>query len=406
MTYDAIVIGAGAAALFFGALNKDKLNILMLERNDRVGKKLLTTGNGRCNYTNTKLNENPYNDKAFTSYMIEKYGYEIILEKFKAMGIYPYIEDDRVYPMSLQASSVLDVLRYENDSNNVDIKTDVFVKSFHKDGDIFIVKDQNSNIYKAKSLVIACGGAAMPKFGSDANLFKQIKELGISVIDTKPALVPYECDYKYLKHLDGFRVKAKLSLKKAGKIIKDDIDDVLFTKYGLSGPSVFQLSRYIKGKESAYKFSIDFFYTFTEEEMFTLLSERRKDLGHKSLDEFFIGLIHKRLIIPVIDRLGLAKETLAKDLSENDLHKIINILKNFELDIIKNKGYGIGQISLGGVDSKEINNKTMESKKVHGLYFIGEVIDIDGPCGGYNLSFAWLSAVAAYDDIRSRWKAW
>ena len=405
MTYDAIVIGAGAAALFFGALNKDKLNILMLERNDRVGKKLLTTGNGRCNYTNTKLNENPYNDKDFTSYMIDKYGYTAIVEKFKAMGIYPYMEDDRVYPMSLQASSVLDVLRYENDRNNVDIKTDVFVKSFHKDGGVFILKDQNANIYKAKSLVIACGGAAMPKFGSDANLFKQIKELGISVIDTKPALVPYECDYKYLKHLDGLRVKAKLSLKKAGKIIKDDVDDVLFTKYGLSGPTVFQLSRYIKGKESAYKFSIDFFYTFTEEEMFILLSERRKDLGHKSLDEFFIGLIHKRLIIPVIDRLSLTKEMLAKDLSDNDLHKIINILKDFELDIIKNKGYGIGQISLGGVASKEINNKTMESKKISSLYFIGEVIDVDGPCGGYNLSFAWLSAMAAYDDIRSRWKA-
>lgn len=406
MIYDAIVIGAGAAALFFGALNKDKLNILMLERNDRVGKKLLTTGNGRCNYTNTKLNENPYNDKNFTSYIIKKYGYEAIEEKFLNMGIYPYMEDDRVYPMSLQASSVLDVLRYENERNNVEIKTDVFVKSFYKDGDIFVLKDQNSNIYKGKSLIIACGGAAMPKFGSDANLFKQIKELGISVHDTKPALVPYECDYKYLKHLDGLRVKAKLSLKKGDKVIKDDVDDVLFTKYGLSGPTVFQLSRYIKGKESAYKFSIDFFYTFSEEELFSILSDRRRDIGYKSLDDFFIGLIHKRLIIPLIDRLGLEKESLAKDLSDCDLHKVINILKDFELDIIKNKGYGIGQISLGGVATDEINSKTMESKKFNGLYFIGEIIDIDGPCGGYNLSFAWLSAMAAYDDIKSRWKAW
>ena len=406
MIYDAIVIGAGAAALFFGALNKDKLNILMLERNDRVGKKLLTTGNGRCNYTNTKLNENPYNDKDFTLYMIEKYGYEAIKNKFQVMGIYPYMEEDRVYPMSLQASSVLDVLRYENERNNINIKTDVFVKSFHKDGDIFIIKDQNANIYKSKSLVIACGGAAMPKFGSDANLFKQIKELGISVHDTKPALVPYECDYKYLKHLDGLRVKAKLSLKKAGKIIKDDVDDVLFTKYGLSGPTVFQLSRYISGKESAYKFSVDFFYTFNEDELFLILSDRRKDMGYKSLDDFFIGLIHKRLIIPVLDRLGIVKETNAKNLSDKDLHKIINILKDFELDIIKNKGYGIGQISLGGVATKEINAKTMESKKINGLYFIGEVIDIDGPCGGYNLSFAWLSAMAAYDDIKLRCKAW
>lgn len=322
------------------------------------------------------------------------------------MGIYPYMEDDRVYPMSLQASSVLDVLRYENDRNNVDIKTDVFVKSFYKQGDIFVIKDQDSKTYKAKSLVIACGGAAMPKFGSDANLFKQIKELGIAVKDTRPALVPYECDYKYLKHLDGLRVKAKLSLIKDNKVIKDDIDDVLFTKYGLSGPTVFQLSRYIQGDENKNKFSIDFFYTFTNEELFTLLLERRNTLGHKSLDDFFIGLTHKRLIIPVIDRLGLAKEMLAKDLNDNDLHKIVNILKNFELQIIKDKGYGIGQISLGGVCTNEINSKTMESKKLKGLYFIGEVIDIDGPCGGYNLSFAWLSAMAAYDDIVLRWKVW
>lgn len=404
MIYDAIAIGAGASALFFGALNKDKLNILMLERNDRVGKKLLTTGNGRCNYTNTRLEQNPYNDKEFTSNLIARYGYDAIINKFQSMGIYPYMEDDRVYPMSLQASSVLDVLRYENDRNNVDIKTDFFVKSFYKQGDIFVIKDQDSKTYKAKSLVIACGGAAMPKFGSDANLFKQIKELGIAVKDTRPALVPYECDYKYLKHLDGLRVKAKLSLIKDNKVIKDDIDDVLFTKYGLSGPTVFQLSRYIQGDENKNKFSIDFFYTFTNEELFTLLLERRNTLGHKSLDDFFIGLIHKRLIIPVIDRLGLAKEMLAKDLNDNDLHKIVNILKSFELQIIKDKGYGIGQISLGGVCTNEINSKTMESKKLKGLYFIGEVIDIDGPCGGYNLSFAWLSAMAAYDDIVLRWK--
>lgn len=404
MIYDAIAIGAGASALFFGALNKDKLNILILERNDRVGKKLLTTGNGRCNYTNTRLEQNPYNDKEFTSNLIARYGYDAIINKFQSMGIYPYMEDDRVYPMSLQASSVLDVLRYENDRNNVDIKTDVFVKSFYKQGDIFVIKDQDSKTYKAKSLVIACGGAAMPKFGSDANLFKQIKELGIAVKDTRPALVPYECDYKYLKHLDGLRVKAKLSLIKDNKVIKDDIDDVLFTKYGLSGPTVFQLSRYIQGDENKNKFSIDFFYTFTNEELFTLLLERRNTLGHKSLDDFFIGLTHKRLIIPVIDRLGLAKEMLAKDLNDNDLHKIVNILKNFELQIIKDKGYGIGQISLGGVCTNEINSKTMESKKLKGLYFIGEVIDIDGPCGGYNLSFAWLSAMAAYDDIVLRWK--
>lgn len=406
MTYDAIVIGAGAAALFFGALNKDKLNILMLERNDRVGKKLLTTGNGRCNYTNTKLDENPYNDADFTSYIINKYGYKSIEYKFKSMGIYPYIEEDRVYPMSLQASSVLDVLRFENERNNVTIKTDVFVKSFHKDGDIFILKDQNANIYKAKNLVIACGGAAMPKFGSDANLFNQIKKLGMKINETKPALVPYECDYKYLKHLDGLRLKAKLSLIKDNKIITYNTDDVLFTSYGLSGPTVFQLSRYIKGKESDYKFCIDIFYTLSESELYTLLSDRRRDIGYKKLDDFFIGFLHKRLIVPIIDKLNISKDILARDLSDAQLHTLVKILKGFELKIIKNKGYGIGQISLGGVSTKEINVKTMESKKLKGLYFIGEVIDIDGPCGGYNLSFAWMSAMAAYDDIVLRWKAW
>lgn len=405
MTYDAIVIGAGAAALFFGALNKDKLNILMLERNDRVGKKLLTTGNGRCNYTNTKLDENPYNDADFTSYIINKYGYKSIEYKFKSMGIYPYIEEDRVYPMSLQASSVLDVLRFENERNNVTIKTDVFVKSFHKDGDIFILKDQNANIYKAKNLVIACGGAAMPKFGSDANLFNQIKKLGMKINETKPALVPYECDYKYLKHLDGLRLKAKLSLIKDNKIITYNTDDVLFTSYGLSGPTVFQLSRYIKGKESDYKFCIDIFYTLSESELYTLLSDRRRDIGYKKLDDFFIGFLHKRLIVPIIDKLNISKDILARDLSDAQLHTLVKILKGFELKIIKNKGYGIGQISLGGVSTKEINVKTMESKKLKGLYFIGEVIDIDGPCGGYNLSFAWMSAMAAYDDIVLRWKA-
>lgn len=405
MLYDLIVIGAGSAGLFFGALNKDKLNILILERNDRVGKKLLTTGNGRCNYTNTNINENSYNDKDFTSYIINKYGYKAIEEKFMSMGIYPYKERDRVYPMSLQASSVLDVLRYENERNCVETKTDVFVKSFHKEGKIFILKDSNLQVYKAKNLVIACGGAAMPKFGSDANLFNQIKKLGIELIDTRPALVPYECDYKYLKHLDGLRVKVKLTLKKNETTINEDIDDLLFTSYGLSGPTVFQLSRYIKGKESDYKFSIDFFYAYTEEDLYSILLKRKSDIAYKNMGEFFLGFIHKRLIIPFLDKLNIDKDMLVKDLSEKDLHKITKTLKDFEIQIVKNKGYGIGQISCGGVSTKEINNKTMESKKIEGLYFIGEIVDVDGPCGGYNLSFAWLSAMAAYDDIVLRCKS-
>ncbi|OON91935.1 MAG: hypothetical protein ATN34_04640 [Epulopiscium sp. Nele67-Bin002] len=302
----------------------------------------------------------------------------------------PLIEDTKVYPFSEQASSVLDVLRIEIDRLNVNIITDFYVTDISRQHSKFVINKE----IEADKVIIATGGLAGVK--EDTKIYDILAHLGHTIIPLKPTLVHVKSKSEYCKMLQGIRVKVQARIYVANKLIRTEAGEVLFTEDGLSGPAIFQLSR-IASLNKCY-ITLDLCPTLNIEEIINTIFLRIRD--NISLEELFIGWLNKKVAIAVIKVANIGKlSRLAHDLEYEDVLALANTMKSFRFDINGTRPFKFAQATIGGVSLNDVNLNTMESKKVKELYIVGEVLDVDGDCGGYNLQWAWSTSMLAANNI-------
>lgn len=381
---DIIIIGAGASGIVTAINAKNENNrVILLEKNDRIGKKLLATGNGRCNYTNMNLSEKNYSSPDFVKRTLEDFSNEDLINYFKILGLESTLDGNRVYPISLKANSVLNILIYWLEKKGIEVKTKSQVKEIKKTKKGYEVIT-NEETLRADIVVAAFGGKAMPASGSDGVSFEILKKMGIRVTDLKPALTQLKLDSKYLKHLSGTKVIGRARLLRDEKVIDEREGEILFTNYGISGPPILDMSVNTKEGDvievplinNLKKDSIDMVYN------------RYYMFPDFSLEEFLMGLVDKKFIHYIVDSLDMDKNTAMNMISMGDFEKIIGLLLKSRFKVTGNTGFKNAQVTRGGVSLDEVSSENYEAKKYKDLYIIGEALDIDGDCGGYNLHFA------------------
>ena len=381
---DIIIIGAGASGIVTAINAKNENNrVILLEKNDRIGKKLLATGNGRCNYTNMNLSEKNYSSPDFVKRTLEDFSNEDLINYFRILGLESTLDGNRVYPISLKANSVLNILIYWLEKKGIEVKTKSQVKEIKKTKKGYEVIT-NEEILRADVVVAAFGGKAMPASGSDGVSFEILKKMGIRVTDLKPALTQLKLDSKYLKHLSGTKVIGRARLLRDEKVVDEREGEILFTNYGISGPPILDMSVNTKEGDvievplinNLKKDSIDMVYN------------RYYMFPDFSLEEFLMGLVDKKFIHYIVDSLDMDKNTAMNMISMGDFEKIIGLLLKSRFKVTDNTGFKNAQVTRGGVSLDEVSPENYEAKKYKDLYIIGEALDIDGDCGGYNLHFA------------------
>lgn len=396
-----IVIGGGASGMMAAiSAARHGADVTILEHTDRVGKKILSTGNGKCNYTNREQGLRYYRGEnpAFVLPVFSQFGFEETVEFFKELGIYPKERNGYFYPASEQAASVLDVLRMELDRLQIHIVTECIIKAVNKTKKGFQITSNKDTFY-ANKCIFACGLKAFPKSGSDGSAFPYIEKLGHTFIDVVPALVQMKAKQSIFKSIAGIRSDILVKLVVENDVICEDRGEVQLTEYGISGIPTFQVSRYgaralKQGK--MVQAVLDFAPYMTREELYMELERRFQQFGgKKSAEEAMIGLFSKKLIPLFLKENQIPLQEKATNISKKKIHGLTQCIKNMTIDIVDTKGFDSAQVCAGGVDTAELYNESLESLLVSGLYFSGELIDIDGMCGGYNLQWAWSSGYVA-----------
>lgn len=394
------IIGGGAAGIFSALVASEKHEVTIFERNNRIGKKLLATGNGRCNLTNVSVErKNFHGDGNFAYKIYKKFDNETAVKYFEDLGILTTTkESGKIYPRSLTAASVLNVFLEELENRNIEVKTDKYINKIEKIKNRFKIHTKEES-YTFDRVIMATGGMSMASSGSDGNGYKLLKDLGHTVLETHPALVQLKLKSNFLKHLSGTKVEGVCYLLKDGKVIKERSGDILFTDYGISGPPILDLSRYVLDGNYRLRFSIvnDL---MTEEDKNDFMEYFYRTISSKdmTLERFLIGILNKKFIHYVLKTLDLDRNMKIMDLDQSKSYELLKILTESEFEIIGNNGYKNSQVTVGGISTKE-TNENMESKIVNGLYIVGEILNIDGDCGGYNLQWAWSSAYVAASSI-------
>lgn len=381
---DIIIIGAGASGIVTAINAKNENNrVILLEKNDRIGKKLLATGNGRCNYTNMNLSEKNYSSPDFVKRTLEGFSNEDLINYFRILGLESTLDGNRVYPISLKANSVLNILIYWLDKKGIEVKTKSQVKEIKKTKKGYEVIT-NEEILRADVVVAAFGGKAMPASGSDGVSFEILKKMGIRVTDLKPALTQLKLESKYLKHLSGTKVIGRARLLRDEKVIDEREGEILFTNYGISGPPILDMS---VNTEEGDIIEVPLINNLKKDSI-DMVYNRYYMFPDFSLEEFLMGLVDKKFIHYIVDSLDMDKNTAMNMISMGDFEKIIGLLLKSRFKVTGNTGFKNAQVTRGGVSLDEVSPENYEAKKYKDLYIIGEALDIDGDCGGYNLHFA------------------
>lgn len=400
-----LVIGGGAAGMTAAiAARRNGAEVTILERNSRVGKKILATGNGRCNLTNANIDISRYHGKhpEFAYGPLSRFDYDMTIDFFTQLGIAIRVEDGcRVFPQSGQASSVLDVLRYELDREGINVLCDVNVNKIEKKKQFEVTAD-NGDVFYGDAVILAAGGKASPNLGSNGSGFSMAEALGHTIISPFPALVQLKLKSNHLRALQGVKFDGDASIIVNDKAIRKETGEILFTDYGISGPPIFQLSR--KAGENINKgnrvmIELDVVNYMSYEELDDFLIQRIYMGAKKTISFNFVGFLNKKLIPVILKEAGVRDiNKPAGSLSQDERKRIVGILKSWRFEVTGTNLWPSAQVTAGGVDTSEINESTLESRLIPGLYFAGEIIDIDGDCGGFNLQWAWSSGYVAGEN--------
>lgn len=390
-----VVVGGGASGLIAAITLKELgSDVTLIERNPKLGRKILATGNGRCNFMNVDATEYQYNHPYFVKPVFEQMSPDKTLQYFESLGVTARIEDlGKTYPFSEQASSIVDVLVYEIERLNIPVIYDAKVTQLKKVNDFEIALENGTTLH-ADRVILATGGKAMPRSGSDGLGYTLAESLGHTLTPLFPALTKLELDNPHLKQIDGVKIQGTVELLQYGNVLQIEKGDVLFTKYGISGPTILQLSRKANellslGQEAQIKVILVEHLDRRE------LAKRFTTLEHKTGYLSLVGLVHKKLILPLLSDAGIDPERLIKDVPKPQINRLIHLLYDWRFTVSGSKDFDDAQVTAGGIDIKDVNPQTLESKLVPGLFFCGEILDIDGICGGYNLQWAWSSGYVA-----------
>lgn len=390
--YDVVIVGAGASGLMCASTlihDNSKLKVLLLEKNDKIGKKLSLTGNGRCNLGNLNKDILNYNSNGDLKRFEDDIKESLYLNYLKDFGIYIKEENNLLYPYSNQAISVVKSFERYLKDKKVDIKYDYVVTNISKENNNFII----NNDIKCKALVIATGGMSYPKTGSTGDGYNLVKKYH-NITKLFPSLVSLISDYKYLKDLSGVRIDANLKLICDDKVKEEENGQLQFTNYGISGICTFNISRnvkeYLESKKSVYV-KTNLAPNINDKDFISFI----RKFNNYRIEEALSNVFNNKLSNVIAKDLGiLGKRVKTLDSIDNIIEKV----HNFKINIIDTKDYNSAQVTKGGVNLDELKD-SLESKKCKGMYIIGEVLDVDGKCGGYNLSWCFTSALIAAKDI-------
>ncbi len=389
------IIGGGASgmAAALAAAENPNAQVLLFERQARLGKKLLATGNGRCNLTNLVTRSYHGSQPEFAEGALEKFSVEETLAWFEALGLMTVAEDNgRVYPYSDQANSVVDVLRFALEKPNIRLLLGCEVGKIKKTKDSFLV-DTGEESYACDKLIIACGGLAGTKLGGSMAGYKLLGKLGHSCTKLRPALVQIKTGWNGIAALKGVRANCHVQIRKDGIPFAESTGELQCTEMGLSGPVIFEISRDVCQEKGEWTARLDFLPHVSIDSLFAALSRRRRT--HLTAEELLTGILHNRLGRMLTKMADISASCPIRELTDGDLQAVCATAKGFTVSLTEPLGMDSAQVTAGGVRTAEFDPATLESKLVPGLYACGEVLDIDGDCGGYNLQWAWSSGRCA-----------
>ena len=398
MVYHCAIIGGGAAGLaaaaFLGreaARQGRSVRLVLCEKAPRVGKKLLATGNGTCNLTNRQADPSHYHGGVnFTAPALAAFPPQACLDFFASLGVVcAPREEGREYPLCQQAAAVLDCLRLELSRLGVTVRTECEVTALQPSRHGLVVQT-TADAVVADTVILATGGAAAPSLGGSVGGYALATALGHRKTPLFPSIVQVKTDVAYIKAMKGLRTDATVTFCLDGKPLCARTDELLFTEYGVSGPAVMHISRAVgdweRQKRGTMTAQIDLLPAMSEEQLRAHLSTRPA----RTAEDFLTGLLHKRIGQTVCRAAGLSLSDTVTDTAA-----LARAIKQFTVTVYGTQGFGGAQVTAGGIDTRDVDPVTMASRLVKGLYLVGEVLDVDGDCGGYNLQWAWASAYAA-----------
>ena len=389
-----VVIGAGASGIIASIFASSNNEVIVLERNNSPLKKLLLTGNGKCNYFNDNQDIGNYNssDIDLVQNLITEKNIKDVLTFFDKIGIIPKIKNGYYYPYSNLSNSIKEALLKEASIKGVKIKTDYLVKNIEKRNNKFVINGEIECDY----VIISTGSKACPKTGSDGIGYKILKQFGHNIIKPLPALTQVIGNKPYFKDWAGIRVDAKVSLYENDKYLSEQIGELQLTKSGLSGICMFNLSSKIKrGLDKGNKEDIIINFLPFVNNIKEFLEDRNNKVKNRTIIELLESLINYKLVKIILKESNIDENKYYNELIDKEKSSLFNNLIKFKVNIIDTNDFENAQVCSGGVSLKEINLSTMESNLVEGLFVIGELLDIDGLCGGYNLTVAWISGILA-----------
>ncbi|MBA1421242.1 MAG: NAD(P)/FAD-dependent oxidoreductase [Epsilonproteobacteria bacterium] len=400
-----IIIGAGAAGLV-AAITRARAGqkVLLLEQNNKIGKKILVSGNGKCNIDNRYITLNRFHSQNpdFVAKVLEGYDFPVVEKFFTSLGL-ELVEgkEGKMFPVSLQASSVVELLEYEAKQSGVEIVCNCAVTNIEKKGDTFTLKTSQGK-KTSEQLVLASGSPAAPQLGGSNSGYAFATKMGHSLIPRHPSLVQLCSEESWVKGCTGVKVAGLAKLYANGEYITEKKGDLLFTNYGISGLAILDLSREVSTRLAGFDYcelSLDLMPEFSKEKLTNLLLNRVQKESEKPLGLWLQGVLNKKLIAIILEQ-SKSRVKIEKELNRKEINKLVHTIKNLRLSINDTKGFKGAEVATGGIDTTEVNPQTMESKLVPNLYFAGEILDVDGDRGGFNFHWAWVTGLRINQNLK------